>query len=134
MAPLPLGLHARDKKDCAACPQQDGTAAGRGTGADPMSTTSRNANGHRRREVVRWLKATGDHRCHICGMPIDMSLRFPDPMSWSCDEIVPVSLGGSPYDRDNVAEAHLVCNERRGNRMVVPKGLAGPEIHRTRQW
>lgn len=63
-----------------------------------------------------------------------MSLRYPDPMSWSCDEIVPVSRGGSPYDRDNVAEAHLVCNERRGNRMDCDAKTLALPIHRTRRW
>lgn len=29
---------------------------------------------------------------------------------------MPVSRGGSPYDRDNVAAAHRCCNNWRGNR------------------
>ena len=37
-------------------------------------------------------------------------------MSFEVDEIVPVSKGGSPYDRGNVAPAHRICNERRGNK------------------
>lgn len=98
------------------------------------ANSCRAANGHRRREVVRWLKATGDHVCHICGMPIDMGLRYPDPLSWSCDELVPVSRGGSPYDRDNVAEAHLVCNERRGNSMPADSVASRGEIRRSRAW
>lgn len=37
-------------------------------------------------------------------------------MSFEVDEIVPVSLGGSPVDRGNVAAAHRICNQKRGNR------------------
>ena len=29
---------------------------------------------------------------------------------------MPVSKGGSPIDRANVAPAHRICNERRGNK------------------
>ena len=46
-------------------------------------------------------------------------------MSFEVDEIVPVSKGGSPYDRANVAPAHRICNQRRGNR---PLGEVGPTM------
>ena len=39
-------------------------------------------------------------------------------MSFEVDEIVPVSKGGSPIDRSNVAPAHRICNERRGNKPI----------------
>ena len=45
-------------------------------------------------------------------------------MSFEVDEIVPVSKGGSPIDPGNVAPAHRICNERRGNR--TPPQLADP--------
>lgn len=99
-----------------------------------MPSTGRAQNGWRRRQVVSWLRSSGDHICHICGNPIDMSLKYPDPWSWSCDELLPVSRGGSPYDRDNVAEAHLVCNERRGNRMPNDMTARQLPVHRTRDW
>lgn len=38
-------------------------------------------------------------------------------MSFEVDEIVPVSLGGSPFDRSNVQPAHRICNQRKGNRL-----------------
>lgn len=87
-----------------------------------MSTPSRYANGHARRQVRAWLKAQG-LPCHICGMAIDYDLPAGDPMSFEVDEIVPVSKGGSPIDRANVAPAHRICNERRGNKA---SGSAGP--------
>lgn len=82
-----------------------------------MATPSRYANGAARRKVRAWLRAQG-RPCHICGMAIDYSLPAGHPMSFEVDEIVPVSLGGSPYDRDNVAAAHRICNERRGNKPI----------------
>ena len=80
-----------------------------------MATQSRYANGGARRKVRAWLRAQG-LPCHVCGMPIDYSLPAGHPMSFEVDEIVPVSRGGSPIDRSNVAPAHRICNERRGNK------------------
>ena len=74
-------------------------------------------NGHRRRILRARLKAQG-RPCHICGQPIDYSLPAGNPMSFEVDEIVPVSRGGSPIDMGNVAPAHRICNERRGNRPI----------------
>lgn len=88
-----------------------------------MGTRSRYANGHARREVRRWLAAQG-LPCHICGMPIDYSLPAGHPMSFEVDELVPVSMGGSPIDRSNVAPAHRVCNEKRGNKPLGAKPRA----------
>lgn len=48
-------------------------------------------------------------RCHLCGKPVDASLRYPDRGSASIDHIVPVSEGGEHSYR-NTALAHLGCN------------------------
>ena len=88
-----------------------------------MSTPSRYANGNARRKVRAWLKAQG-LPCHICGRPIDYSLPAGDPMSFEVDEVVPVSRGGSPIDRGNVAPAHRICNERRGNKPLHARSRA----------
>lgn len=87
-------------------------------------TNPRYANGHARRQLRAWLKAQGAP-CHICGRAIDYSLPAGHPLSFEVDEIVPVSKGGSPLDRANVAAAHRICNERRGNRDVaLPRSVA----------
>lgn len=52
--------------------------------------------------------------CHICGQPIDYSLPYTDPMSFTADHIEPRSLGGSLYGE--LKPAHRACNSRRGNR------------------
>lgn len=77
----------------------------------------RYSNGNARRKVRAWLKAQG-RPCHLCGRAIDYSLPAGHPMSFEVDEIVPVSKGGSPIDPGNVAPAHRICNERRGNKAL----------------
>ena len=44
--------------------------------------------------------------CAICGRPVDMSLKAPDPMSATVDHIIPVSKGGHPSDINNLQLAH----------------------------
>lgn len=94
----------------------------------------RTKNGNARRKVVAWLRVQ-ERPCHICGRPIDYSLPAGDPYSFECDEIVPVSKGGSPYDRANVDAAHRRCNQKRGNKPIgwrPPKG-ATPRVT-SRRW
>lgn len=76
----------------------------------------RYANGAKRREIRRWLMHTQD-TCALCGKPIDKTLNTPHPMSAEVDEIIPVSKGGSPYDRGNVQLVHRICNQRKGNKI-----------------
>jgi 5-methylcytosine-specific restriction endonuclease McrA len=78
----------------------------------------RRSNGSRR-DKLRKRVADEGLPCHLCGKPIDYSLPAGHPMSYELDEIVPVSKGGSPFDRDNVAPAHRICNQKRGNRIDV---------------
>ncbi len=82
-----------------------------------MATRTRAQNGNARRKVMAWLKAQ-QLPCHICGLPIDYTIEDPhDPRHFECDELMPVSLGGSATDKGNVGAAHRFCNEWRGNRM-----------------
>ena len=81
----------------------------------------RYANGSARRKVRAWLKDQS-RPCHLCGGAIDYSLPSGHPMSFEVDEIVPVSKGGSPIDPSNVAPAHRICNERRGNKDLESLG------------
>jgi hypothetical protein len=105
----------------------------------------RTANGHARRKTVAWLRS--QHRdCWICrefgrDATIDYSLPAGDPMSFECDELVPVSLGGSPIDQANVDAAHRRCNQWRGNKTVEEvraiahgRQQAGAPIYASRKW
>ena len=98
------------------------------------STTGnpRNANGHRRRQVrARVLAEESD--CWLCGQPVDKTLKTPDPGSPEVDEVLPISLGGSPIKRANVRLSHRICNVRRGNGTKV-KGEATATLKRVRVW
>lgn len=82
----------------------------------------RKTNGAARRRVVSWLKAQR-RGCWICAAfgrdpTIDYSLAPGNPGSFECDELVPVSRGGSPYDPLNVDATHRRCNQWRGNKSV----------------
>ena len=86
-----------------------------------MTTNPRNTNGHRRRQLSAKVYRE-ENDCGICGKPVDKTLPYLDPTTgkphpWAktVDEIVPVSLGGSPLDRANCRLAHRDCNIRRGN-------------------
>ena len=48
--------------------------------------------------------------CYICGTHIDPDRVGSDPGSATLDHIVPLSRGGK-HTWDNVAPAHLCCNE-----------------------
>ena len=92
-----------------------------------MVTQAHNANGHRRREVVKRVRAEETH-CALCDKHVDKTLRYetgkhgpkchntdckgcvPHPMSGEVDEDVPRSRGGSPYDRRNTRLMHRKCN------------------------
>ena len=75
----------------------------------------RRSNGSRRTKLRNRVAAEGAP-CHLCGKAIDYSLPAGDPMSFELDEIIPVSRGGDPLDRENVAPAHRICNQMRGAR------------------
>ena len=77
----------------------------------------RRKNGSRRTKLRAMVAAEGAP-CHLCGKAIDYTLPAGHPMSFELDEIVPVSKGGDPLDRANVAPAHRICNQRRGNREI----------------
>jgi len=74
----------------------------------------RTANGHRRRQLRARVLAEETH-CGLCGRPVDTQLPAGLPASPEVDEIIPVSRGGSPYDRTNCRLVHRLCNQRRGN-------------------
>ena len=88
----------------------------------------RYSNGHRRRRVRAQVLAEED-LCHICGQLVDTTLPHGLPDSPEVDEVIPISRGGSPFDRSNLRLAHRLCNERRGDgtrqRPVIVPFLTG---------
>ena len=55
--------------------------------------------------------------CQLCNKPIDLTLDYPDQMSYSIDHKIPRSLGGT-HDQKNLQAAHLSCNSKRGNKPI----------------
>lgn len=55
--------------------------------------------------------------CALCGMPLDKSLKYPNPLSISIDHIIPVALGGRST-LDNLQATHLICNKEKGKKIT----------------
>jgi len=93
-----------------------------------VATISHNQNGHRRRELVKRVKAE-EHNCALCEHPLDNTLTMdwgkhskrcakpdckgciPHPRRVEVDEDLPRSRGGSPYERTNTHAVHRECNQ-----------------------
>ena len=58
--------------------------------------------------------------CALCGQPVDMSLRYPHPMSKTVDHIIPIARGGHPSDLANLQLAHLACNLAKSDSIAPP--------------
>ena len=56
--------------------------------------------------------------CAICGRPVDMSLKAPDPMSPTVDHIIPINKGGHPSDINNLQLAHWICNRMKSDKLI----------------
>lgn len=74
----------------------------------------RGREGRTWRNLSRELLTPGVH-CWLCGKPIAFGLRRNHPMGPSLDHIIPISRGGHPTDRSNLAPAHYGCNAARGD-------------------
>ena len=55
--------------------------------------------------------------CGICGKPVDMSLKYPHPLSKTIDHIIPIAKGGHPSDLDNLQLAHWTCNRQKSDKI-----------------
>lgn len=99
----------------------------------PPKPNPRRTNGSLRNKVRARLRARRDD-CALCGKPIDYSLPPGHPMCFECDEIVPVSKGGSPYDPSNLQAAHRICNQRKGDGTRRAGGKPRGPLPVSRKW
>ncbi len=67
---------------------------------------------------VHQLATRDGARCRLCGEPVDMAKRAPDPGCPSGDHRVPQARGGT-NDPANLQLAHLVCNIRKHDSMPM---------------
>lgn len=56
--------------------------------------------------------------CGICGKPVDMSLKYPHPLSACVDHIIPIAKGGHPSDIANLQLAHWACNRSKSDKLT----------------
>lgn len=70
------------------------------------------------REKLKKIVFDGEPYCYLCNKPIDYNLPAGLPGSPEMDDIIPVSLGGDPLDRENLRATHKKCNIKRGNTPV----------------
>ena len=70
-----------------------------------------------KRNKLRAQVLREETNCWLCGQFVDVKLKAGLPESPEVDEILPVSLGGNPYDRSNTRLAHRLCNQKRSNKL-----------------
>ena len=81
-------------------------------GADRLGAHRRRYWANRKRVLM------SESVCAICGRPVDMSLKAPDPMSPTVDHIIPVNKGGHPSDINNLQLAHWICNRMKSDKLI----------------
>ena len=77
------------------------------------------ANAHARRRVTRQVRARNEPCC-ICSQPIDYTLHWPNPLSFSVQHLK--SRKARPdltFDVSNCMAAHLNCNQSQGTDPVI---------------
>ena len=81
-----------------------------------------------RNRIVREAKEDGFIICGICGLPINLSLPYPNPWSLTIDHKIPINHGGATIE-SNLQPAHFKCNRRKGQHL----GIAIDDINELRE-
>lgn len=79
-------------------------------GDKKLCDTCRRSKGRRHKSSPGYLARRDGSDCGICGDPVDLTLRHPNPMSGSVDHIIPVAHGGDVRSESNLQLSHLRCN------------------------
>lgn len=82
-----------------------------------------NSRKKRHGSSVGYLVQRDGPECKLCGVEVDINLRFPDRLAGSVDHIVPVALGGG-HEESNLQLAHYTCNSKKQARMIEHIPLA----------
>lgn len=85
-----------------------------------MTATPRSPgrSGHAWRQLVAHVRRAVERgaSCAWCYEPIDLTIPWPDPRSFSVDHVVALADGGDPLDPSNAVPMHLGCNSSKGTR------------------
>lgn len=65
--------------------------------------------------------------CGICGKRVDLSLKYPHPLSACIDHIIPIAKGGHPSDIDNLQLSHWTCNRQKSDKLIERKSFESSE-------
>lgn len=65
--------------------------------------------------------------CGICRKPVDLSLKYPHPLSACIDHIIPIAKGGHPSDIENLQLSHWTCNRQKSDKLVERKEISSNE-------
>ena len=53
--------------------------------------------------------------CYVCGEPIDYTLRYPNPLAFSVEHVIPrAARPDLTFDTANMRASHHMCNLHRG--------------------
>jgi hypothetical protein len=86
------------------------------------------------RQILKHLRATATH-CAKCGGEIDMTLRWPDPMSMTGGHILPwAHYPEHRDDPDNAQAEHLRCNVSEGDAIARGKQTPPHISHTNSRW
>ena len=76
--------------------------------------------------------------CGICGYPVDVTLKPPNPMAPAIDHIIPVSKGGHPSALENLQLSHATCNRQKSDKLFKnqeePKVLGNRNLPQSKSW
>lgn len=65
--------------------------------------------------------------CGICGKPVDISLKYPHPLSACIDHVIPIAKGGHPSDIENLQLSHWTCNRQKSDKLIERRDISSNE-------
>jgi len=80
--------------------------------------------------------------CGLCGYPVDVTLKPPNPMAPAIDHIIPVSKGGHPSALENLQLSHATCNRQKSDKLFkneetmvkASKVIGNRNLPQSRDW
>ena len=75
----------------------------------------------RSRKRIAQLVQAGEPCC-FCHRDIDLTIKWPHPLSFVVDHSTPTSHGGADFGDEQLRPAHSQCNGKRSNQ---PDGTVG---------